>query len=195
MAVEIEAKFRVAELDSVRVCLQRAGGERGGQMLEHNRIYDTAEHRLRGEDCGLRLRWRSPLDAGTTTVSDDDALLTFKGPRQPGPMKTREELESPVGDPDQCAAILQRLGFREVITYETRRETWTLANCTVTLDELPRLGTWVEIEGPDEHAVDGVRDRLRLAPDSMASETYVEMAAESGVVDADGCRRLLFDQP
>lgn len=192
MAMEIEAKFRVATPEAVRAHLRRAGGRRHGRMLEHNRIFDTAARQLLGKDCGLRLRRRQPLDAEPADPVASAAVLTFKGPRLPGPPKTREELETEVADGKTCAAILNRLGFREVVVYETRRETWSLAGCMVTLDELPHLGTWVEIEGPDEDAIDRVRDRIHLDPEAMVHETYVEMAATAGVADATGCRRLVF---
>ena len=195
MAVEIEAKFRVSELESVREQICRAGGELRGRMLEHNRIYDTADRQLRGKDCGVRLRWQTPLDTPSTGTMEAAALLTFKGPRQPGFMKTREELETQVVDGDSCSAILDRLGFREVVVYETRRETWMLSECTITLDELPQLGTWVEIEGPDEQAVNHVCGRIHVVPEAIVNETYVEMAAKSGVADATGCRRLVFSTP
>ena len=39
---------------------------------------------------------------------------------------------------------------------------WKLGGCTVELDELPHLGTFVEIEGPSEAAILKVRDQLQL---------------------------------
>ncbi len=100
------------------------------------------------------------------------AELTFKGPREPGPAKIREELELGIDDADALAQILPRLGFVEVVSYEKRRETWRLDGCEIELDELPQLGWFVEVEGPALERVQAVCDRLGLSADSSVSDGY-----------------------
>jgi len=213
MPHEIEAKFHLSAPEPFRRRLAELGGRPAGRVLEVNRILDTAGGRLLKADCGLRVRECRPLGGGADAPAT--ALLTYKGPRQraadfrppgaaqaeacgsaegalSGALKTREEVETLVADAAALVAVFERLGYHTAILYEKRRETWHLGPCAVTLDELPRLGWWVEIEGPDAVAVERVRAELGLAQTPIVPDTYVELAARHGAADADGCRRLVF---
>ena len=96
-----------------------------------------------------------------------------------------------VAEPDQAAAILAGLGLKIVLGYEKRRETWLTGACEVALDELPQLGWFVEIEGPDETEVGRLTTQLSLAP-TAAQPTYPALTAQHGVLEADGARWLRF---
>jgi predicted adenylyl cyclase CyaB len=186
MAREIELKFRVDDPGEMRERLVAAGARFASLAFEVNRIFDTRKRKLRAKACGLRVR--------TSTFGDErppEARLTFKGPRGPGEFKSREELEVVTTDAQTLIKILARLGYHEVIHYEKRRETWTLDDCEVVLDELPRMGWWLEIEAVSEQAVTDVRERLSLTETPPADKTYVAMAAKEGR-DDDGCSRLVF---
>jgi len=188
MPQEIEIKQRLDDPDALHRRLHDGQARRDARIFEVNRILDTPDRRLLAADCGLRLRLGRPLDGpGPAT-----ATLTFKGPRRPGTPKMREELETPVADDALMTEILRRLGFAPVILYEKRRETWLFAGCRICLDELPRIGWFVEIEGPDAAAIDAVRRRLGLAENPLLAETYVELAAEHGVAGGGDCIRLAF---
>jgi adenylate cyclase class 2 len=188
MMREIEAKYRVADPDALRRRLSAYGARQHARMFETNRLFDTTERELLAADCGLRLRTCRPLDDAQPPA----ATLTYKGPRDPGELKAREEVEASVGDADAVAAILQRLGFREVIVYEKHREAWRLGECEVCLDELPKLGWFVEIEGPGAKAIDPVLVELGLSRRTPSRDTYVELAARQGTQGADGIGRLVF---
>ena len=195
MPTEIEVKFRLDRPEPLRERLRQLGTPAGPPVLETNRIFDAPDRRLLNADCGLRVREVRPQPAGPAVGSGvRPALFTFKGPRQAGQFKVREELETPVQDAAALTAILARLGFREVVVFQKRREAWQVDPCVVTLDELPRLGWWAEIEGPHERAVTDVQAQLGLAKASPVPETYVALAAAHGDQDAHGCRRLLFDE-
>jgi adenylate cyclase class 2 len=185
---EIEAKIGLDDPGSLRTRLGELGAVRQRHVQETNRIFDARDRRLLAGDCGLRIRESRPL-GGEGPLQP---TLTFKGPRDPGPLKSRAELETPVADAQTLAEILHRLGFREVIRYEKRRETWRLGECEVCLDELPRLGWYVEIEGPRTDAVETVREQLGLTASPTLAETYVELVADHGDTDPAGCRRLSF---
>ncbi len=109
-----------------------------------------------------------------------------------GGSKVREELETSVVDAAALEAILRSLGYHEVVAYEKRREVWRWGGCVVTLDELPQLGWWLEIEGPDGTAVEQARAALDLAAAVPAGETYVELAAVHGEAGPAGIRALRF---
>ncbi len=190
MKREIEAKFRIADPAPVRARLPQCGGVRLGRVHETNHILDTRDRRMRTAGCGLRVRaWRS-LDGDGRA----GATLTFKGPRAAGEFKSRPEIETAVTDADGALAILARVGFHEIIRYEKRRETWRLGDCEVVLDELPRLGWFLEIEGPDADAIQSARRQLNLTDTPLADETYAHLAARHGDATADGRTLLIFEQ-
>lgn len=185
MGVEIEAKMRAADLSAVRDRLTAAGASPLGVVVETNRFFEAADRRLGAEDQGLRLRTNT--DAATGAA---EHVVTFKGPRQPGPFKTREELEFTVGDAAACAAVFARLGYPHELMFEKRRESWSLGGCKVELDELPVVGTFVEIEGADEASVQAVRQTLGLAREESLQEGYASMVAKH--LETTGGRELRF---
>ncbi len=191
MPQEIEAKLRIPGPEPLRGRLRALGAQPRAPVFETNRILDTADGRLRAAGCGLRVRCCRPLPPAAAHDTES-AWLTFKGPRAAGELKQREELETGVADAAMLLALFERLGYRSVILYEKRRETWHLRSCEVTLDELPQLGWFAEIEGPDAQAIAAVRAQLDLAATPLVRETYVELAARHGTPDAAGVRRLAF---
>lgn len=211
MPMEYEIKLRYPDLAAVRARLGALGATSRGTVCERNELYDTPAGRLRSADCGLRLRIERPatpseMRAGacdwTTGAPSASATLTFKGPRQGGAVKAREEFETTVGDAATLRALLARLDYAPVVVYEKLRETWVVRpagaapgdadSCNVTLDTLPVVGTWLEIEGPDATAVLALQRALGLEQALLEKLTYVEMAATQGRADAAGCRHLIF---
>jgi adenylate cyclase class 2 len=188
MGQEIEVKYHVDDPRPVRARLQSGDAERVTRVLETNWIFDTPERTLLAADRGLRLRTGRRLDDDRPVTP----TLTYKGPRAASEMKTREEIETTVGDPPSVTTLLRRLGFDPAVIYEKRRETWRLGECNVCLDELPKLGWFVEVEGPSTEVIDAALAQLDLSAQVPLRETYVELAARHGVQDAAGIRRLVF---
>lgn len=168
MPLEIEAKMKVNDLDAVRRRLLAAGAGRIGQFLETNIFFDTEDRSLLAADQGLRLRINRNLES-----TFEQYIMTFKGPRLQGSLKTRQEQELVVTDPDAAAALLSRLGYAQVLSFQKKRESWTLDDCHVELDEMPHLGAYVEIEGPSEQAVLDLRSRLELADRALVRASYI----------------------
>lgn len=186
MPTEIEAKFRCRDVAALRRRLRDSGATCAGQVCEHNEIYDTPQGTLRTTDCGLRLRVATPLADSAdgpptaTTPAAPRVTLTYKGPRSADALKSREELETTVGDADAMRTLLARLGYVPRVVFEKRRETWHSGGATIELDELPRLGHWIEIEAGAAATVESVRAMLGLTNEPLVSETYVELAARAG---------------
>jgi adenylate cyclase class 2 len=170
MPIEIEAKMKVPDLAEVRAQLERCGAQPHGSVLESNTFFDTQDHTLLARDQGLRLRHQR-----NAKTQEEASKLTFKGPRLHGPLKSREERELTVGNPKDASALLESLGFSRVLTFQKRRETWLMRDCHVELDELPYLGSFVEIEGPSEERVIEVRQTLQLADCPMIKASYIAM--------------------
>ncbi len=168
-AVESEIKLRVASGGAARELLTRAGAELvGPRHFEDNQVYDDAGFILRGRGATLRLR---------RTVNG--ATLTYKGARRMlEGIKTREERETGVGDPDAVEALLVALGFSVVFRYQKYRETWALGGAEVVVDETP-IGTFIEVEGelPVIHAV---ALRLGFTPGDYLADSYVALFFAGG---------------
>ncbi len=179
MSMEIEAKFKVASHEAVRGRLSELDAKRVGQVLETNHIFDDPTHSLLAGGCGLRVRKCESEKVGKAEPKAPfTGTMTFKGPIHPGPLKKREEIEVRVDQPDAAVRILESLGFVGALRFEKRRETWELDNCLVELDELPHLGTFIEIEGPDEERIREVQDRLGLAGTVLVREPYVALLTQ-----------------
>ena len=167
---EIEAKLRVPSHDAVREKLRSLGATHIRTGIETNVIYDQPDGSLRKRGMGLRVR--------VVAVESGDAppaTITVKGPRISSALKSREEFEVQVDNAATAAAMLDMLGYRVVLRYEKRRETWTLDQCSVELDTPPHIGLFVEIEGPTSEAVEAVRARLNLADTPHVEPSYVRM--------------------
>ncbi len=177
MAVELEAKLAVDSHDEVRVRLPAVGADRMGFVLETNAIFDSASRSLLANDEGLRVRGLDVIDGPARP-----ATLTYKGPKRPGPLKQREEIEVSISDAQAARSLLVALGFVEALTFQKRRETWALDECHIELDELPHLGHFVEVEGPDGDAVHGVLERLGLSDRPIIKTSYIALLI-------DHCRR------
>jgi adenylate cyclase class 2 len=136
VATETEVKLRV-----------RAGGAadieklgyrvRTPRELEADQLYDRSTE-LRTQDKILRLRRRGLR-----------ATVTYKGPAQRAPHKSREEIEVDVTDGAAMEQILAGLGYQPTFRYEKYRTTYAHPDQPglITLDETP-IGDFLELEGP-----------------------------------------------
>ena len=139
MAIEIEKKYRLepAQVGPLRERLRAVGAEgQGSAEFEENVIYTGP-----GLDPARRvLRLRRKGGHAVFTFKERDLSAS--------PVKRQREEETEVSDAGALAAILEALGYRPVLVYEKRRETWRIAGTEVVLDELP-FGLFVEIEGEE----------------------------------------------
>jgi adenylate cyclase class 2 len=176
---ETEVKLRVRDLAAVRETLKRAGAELvRARHLEDNVLFDDPLGSLQSQGCVLRLR-RTP----------DGGLLTFKGPRRVAAgVKSREELQTAVADPDALDGILTRLGYRPIFRYQKYRESFRHRSQSVEVDETP-IGAFVEIEG-DLEGIALVAAELGYAPADYVGDSYVGLFFAAG-----GEGDMLFEEP
>jgi adenylate cyclase class 2 len=172
MPVEIEIKMKVDHLAPVRDRLRELGATPAGEVMETNVFFDTPDRALLASDCGLRLR-RSRNHA----TKHEKLVVTYKGPRAEGQVKRREEIEVGVDGADSTEQLIERLGYVRQLSFEKRRETWKLDKCTVELDSLPELGSFVEIECPTEADVMKLREKLGLSNVPPVTPTYADLVS------------------
>jgi adenylate cyclase class 2 len=166
---ETEVKLRVAGAASARERLRKTGARllepRG---FEDNLLFDDRRGTLREAGGILRLR-RTPAGG----------LLTFKGARRlEEGLKSREEIETGVSDPDAIQLLLERLGFRPVFRYQKYRETWSLLGQTVVVDETP-IGDFLEIEG-EAGGIHRAAEALGFSRADYVSDSYVGLFFAAG---------------
>src|ERR1041385_7329371 len=101
--------------EAARASLARLGASlERPRHFEDNLLFDDAARSLAARGHVLRIR-----------RVDGRGVLTFKGPRRiVEGIKSREELELEVGEPDALQTIVEALGFRPVFRYQKYRETY-----------------------------------------------------------------------
>lgn len=174
-AVETEVKIRLGDPQDLHSRLIAAGfAITKPRVFEANTIYDDLDRSLRARGCLLRLR----EVAGRVVV-------TFKGPADRGKHKSREELETTVGDAGVCADIFSRLGMQPMFRYEKFRTEYERVSeaGVITLDETP-VGWFMELEGSPEW-IDSTAAQLGFSEQDYLIASYgalyLEYCAETGV--------------
>jgi len=174
---ETEIKLRVDAAAAGRRRLLGAGFRLLKRRIrELNIVFDTP---------GLGLRQRSSL-LRVRRVGKE-TILTFKGPPLPGPHKSREELETSIGDPRIFEMVLERLGYEPVWRYEKCRTEYRLGAGVATLDETP-IGIFFELEGPPDW-IDRTAKRLGFSPADYIKASYgglyLEWCKQNGLEPGD----------
>ena len=96
----------------------------------------------------------------------------------------------PAAAPTHEAATVQSWRTPLELLFEKRRESWRLDDCKVELDELPQIGTFVEIEGASEDTVQAAREKLGLGDEASITEGYASMVSRK--LGEAGARELRF---
>jgi adenylate cyclase, class 2 len=136
---EIEHKFWADDHAAVRARLANATPAYERDEADH--YFAAPDRDYAQTDEAFRLR-----------VSGPEAVLTYKGPKRPGEVKTRTEIELPLalGCDADAVRLLLALRYSPVAVVRKRREALTLSRdgfeVTVCLDDVERVGRFVEIE-------------------------------------------------
>lgn len=100
----------------------------------------------------------------------EQRILTYKGPPEPGPHKTREEIETGVGDAKSVRELMGRLGYRVVFRYEKFRAEYAGDGGVAVLDETP-IGVFIELEGGPDW-IDATALQLGYQPTMYVKDSY-----------------------
>jgi adenylate cyclase class 2 len=168
MHIEIEAKLKVDSLARVVRRLRAVGAKLQRKSVHTDTYYDDGKKSFREADKALRLR---RMRIG----KKEKAALTIKGPRQKGRFKQRQEIQFGIDDVKSAKNFLESLGYKKAIVFQKKRQLWRAGGCEVALDELPLLGTFVEIEGPNEKKIAAVQKKLGLADVPHIPESYATL--------------------
>jgi adenylate cyclase class 2 len=167
---EVELKSVVDDLVLRRRLVEGAGGALLFEGRLEDRRYDSPDRTLAKRDHVLRLR----IQRDETGAR---GALDWKGPTAyEGGYKVRDELTTPLGDPDAAAAMLERLGY--VVTREIDRviAQYRLNDAVVRFERYPRLDTLVEVEGEPD-AIERAIAVLGLPRDGFTAERLPQFVA------------------
>ncbi|ELY57993.1 adenylyl cyclase CyaB [Natronococcus amylolyticus DSM 10524] len=179
---EVEVKVP-ADLEVVRTRLDELEATPTGAVVQADTYYDAPHRSFPETDEALRIRTERLEDG------PDENRLTYKGPLVDDASKSREEVETAVGDGEKVDAVLTKLGFEPAATVRKERERFALEGYTITLDSVEDVGEYVEVETEvdDESALEDAREgvfdvleRLGLDPDDQLRTSYLELLLESG---------------
>ena len=168
MNIEIEAKLKVNSLEEVEHRLTEAGAEFEQERLQTDYHFDDADRTLQKTDRCLRLRRQLVNDS-------EKFFLTYKGAKEKSSFKRRQEIEVEIAQGNSVLNLFSALGYEKVLTIQKKRLTWRLGDCIVALDQLPLIGSFVEIEGPDEQKIAAVQETLGLSRFSHIREGYAAL--------------------
>jgi adenylate cyclase class 2 len=166
--IEIETKIKVESLDEIAARLDALGAKLLYELSQTDTYFDDQAGTLFASDCGLRLRKQADGE-------NQKVILTYKGPKQKSHFKSRTEIEIEVSDFEVAAELLIALGFKKSLVFEKRRWLWQISECMVCLDELPLLGSFIEIEAPGEQQITEALQKLQLADLSHINESYAHL--------------------
>lgn len=167
---EIEAKLRVDSLEDVERRLAQLGASLQGQKVQIDCYFDTADRNLTRTDQCLRLRREKKGE-------QERLIVTYKGAKEQADYKKRREIEFGVTDAEEVESFFDVLGYRRALVFNKRRHLWLLDCCEVALDELPLIGVFVEIEGPDSAEIRQVQTALGLTEAPHVMDSYAALIA------------------
>lgn len=158
--IEQEVKLQFPHVEAARQAVTAAGGRLvlSSRLIE-DRLLDTVDVSLRRSGKTLRVR-----RDGT------DTFITFKGPLLPGVVKSREEIETRVGNAAVIEALLGGLGFHQVFKAQKYREEYDLDRAHVTIDRAP-VGVFIEIEALPQR-IEEVTRLLGRTPADYILDSY-----------------------
>ncbi len=168
MYIEIETKLKVESLEDVKRNLIELGAGFLAEQLQTDYYFDSKDRTLTKSDKCLRLRQE-------VSGNSEKYFLTYKGAKEKDQFKKRQEIDIEVKDLDATEKLLVVLEYRKVLIVEKRRRIWRLKDCVVALDELPLLGDFVEIEGPEDQKIAEVLEDLGLANLPHIVESYASL--------------------
>lgn len=166
--IEVEAKARAGPEIEDRI--RELGGEFIGEERHVDIYFNHPSRDFAETDEALRIR-----------KQNNEAFLTYKGPKIDAITKTREELNTPIDDPVVTQLILLQLGFLETFSVKKNRRKYLLDGITLAVDNVDGLGRFLEAEFETIEADYQVhRDRVvtvlgKLGCRELIRKSYLEL--------------------
>ncbi len=144
-------KAELENPENLRNKLKKLGAKFLGKKRVVDIFFDFPDRKLEKRHNYLRLRKKG-----------EKIILEFKGSREEGKSKIREETRIEVEDFDNIVKILNLLGFIIIFKYEKNRETYHFEGAEIVIDELPKIGWFCEIEAKKENIIEEIAKKLEI---------------------------------
>jgi adenylate cyclase class 2 len=138
--LEIEAKYRVSDWEPIRAKLLGWGAEPIGTRVESDHYLNAPDRDFARTDEALRVRH-----------TENETVITYKGPKRAAATKTRTEIELPLAaGPELAVKLFTHLGYRPVAVVTKTRQAYRLSrggfDLQACLDDVGPVGRFVELE-------------------------------------------------
>lgn len=176
MQTEIEAKFLDVNHDEIRKKLKALGAKLEQPMrLMRRKNYDYKDRRLENEKTG----WVRVRDEG------DKITLAYKQLEDRTLLGTKE-VSLDVNDFEATCRFLENIGLEVQSYQETKRESWTIGEIQIELDEWPWVNPFIEIEAPDEASLKNIAAKLGYDwKDALHGSVEIVYQAEYDVTEEE----------
>jgi predicted adenylyl cyclase CyaB len=162
MPKEIETKFKITSERTQRARLRKIGALRISRRIERDVYFKNRTIHPRG----LVVRLRSD---GKTVVF---TVKTPSGEKATRFFKIRNEHEVIVSERKTFIRMLHLLGFTPLFRKEKVREKFTWQGAKISIDKLPYIGLYIEIEATKE-MIKKVARLLGLTIEKGINDTYM----------------------
>lgn len=134
--------------------------------LQLDEYYDTPDGQLKYQDLVIRIR-----------SNGDKKTIAMKSPRinLPSGMTSRIELEFLSAEGEKVHEQLLGQGLHSQEASEKERWTFVYKDCEIVLDKLPFIGSFIEVEGPSELAIQEIVSLLNLSSSPVIRQNYGEL--------------------
>lgn len=132
---EIELKFKVDDLDSFIEKLEKLGCSLSDVVYQNDTIYVENLDNIESVEGSIWLRVRK---------LNDKIEMNLK--KQAVKKSESQEIEFEVSDYEKANIFLKTLGYKEWVRVNKKRRYSKYLNANICIDEVERLGSFVEIE-------------------------------------------------
>ncbi len=174
---EIEVKYRVDRFSDIISILDSLGANKYKIVHEKDIYFQHPCRDFQKSDEALRIR----------IENDKNIFLTYKGKRIDFFPKKRKEITIHIEKLKNIMLILKSLGFKELAVIEKKREYWLLGEWIISLDDVKKLGYFIEIEyRGTEFSKDKLLDllkKLNIDLNRYEKKSYLELFLEKKCLD------------
>ena len=170
--IEVEIKLYIDDISLIQEKLTDLGAERTGVEFNEDIYLNHPNRDFRLTDEALRIR-----------KVNSKTELTYKGPKINDKSKTREEINAEISE-ENILDIFYKLDFTVGGRVNKNREKWKFNDIAISLDDVEKLGSFVELEilSRSEDRIDemitqlyDLASELGLDPEQQITKSYLEL--------------------
>ena len=171
-------RMNIEHSDALTPKLAAAGATHVRDVMRVTTYYQNPGHGGRSSQEWLGPELSLVLEQDFNHQHRHGILSWTKPPGSDSPRDTKTA-DLPAGDVSMISDLINDLGYCPTRRVETERRRWTWYGCGISLDTVPYLGRFVEIDGPSEAAIQKVRGRLGLDALPLVEDTDQTMLEDA----------------